>query len=279
MTHRGLIALAMAACLCAAHASAATRGGAPVWASDAVDPPRELLASVDVHIGIDGSVIDARVDSDLEHDTSVAVQKLVSSWQFVPVQVDGHAVDAKTRVLITFQPAAPGPAPLGWKIVDVSLGEPALARRALLMPDYPWSAWKAHLGAQVVLVLKLNAKGKVAAAHAEQINLTSPGDDRLAGQWRDIFRVPSIRAAKSWKFLPAEGLDGEPVETSVRMAVTFVYYGDRAHRYYPGPITPAPWLDPAATTSSEQRPIPGDGKVIPLESRFRLRKDVVGQVI
>jgi len=279
MTHRGSIALAMAACLSVAHATAATRGGAPVRTSDATDPPRELLASVDLHIGPDGRVIDARVDSDLEHDTSVAVQALVSSWQFVPVQTDGHTIDAKTRVLITFQPAAPSPAPLGWKIVDVSLGEPALARRALLMPDYPWSAWKAHLGAQVVLVLKLNAKGKVAAAHAEQIDLTSPGDDKLAGQWRDIFRAPSIRAAKSWKFLPPESVGGEPVETSVRMAVTFVYYGDRAHRYYPGPITPAPWLDPAAATSAEQRPVPEDGKVVPLESRFRLREDVVGQTI
>ena len=279
MMYRGSLALAMAICLCTAHAVAATRGGAPVRANDATDPPRELLASVDVHIGPDGHVIDARVDSDLEHDTSAAVRKLVSSWQFVPTQVDGHAVDARTRVLVTFQPAAPLPSSLGWKVVDVTLGEPALARRALLMPDYPWPAWKAHLGAQVVLVLKLNAKGKVAAAHAEQINLTSPGDDKLAGQWRDIFRVPSIRAAKIWKFIPAESIDGAPVETSVRMTVAFVYYGDRAHRYYPGPITPAPWLERAAAASATERDIPEDGKVVPLQSRFQLREDVIGQVI
>jgi len=279
MTHRDLIALALAACLCTAHAMAATRGGAPVKASDATDPPRELLASVDVHIGPDGRVIDARVDSALERDASVAVQKQVSTWLFVPVQADGHPVDARTRVLITLRPQAASFPGIGWKIVDVSLGQPALARRALLMPDYPWPAWKAHLGAQVVLVLKLNAKGRVATAHAEQINLTSPGDDKLAAQWRDIFRVPSIRAAKSWKFMPAESIDDQPVETSVRMSVTFVYYGDRAHRYYPGPVIPAPWLAPATALSASQRQAPGEGEVVPLESRFQLREDVVGRVI
>lgn len=246
-----------------------------VAASDGASPPREMMVSIDVAIAADGSVEDYRLDSDLEQSLRGRMQKEVSSWRFDPVMKDGHATRAKTRLLLTLEPAEGYD---HWRISEVSLGQPALARRALLMPDYPQAAYNAHLSAEVVLVVRIDARGKVAAVHAEQTNLTLPGDAGLAAQWREIFEGPCIRAAKGWKFHPPESVDGQAVESTVRIALVFVYYGDRAHRFYPGPVTPAPWLA-GRTDDPARREQLTEGQIQPLDSRFRLHEEVVGRVL
>jgi hypothetical protein len=244
-------------------------------------PSRELIVGVDVRIAKDGVVADYRLDGVLDRRLAEALRKQVLSWRFEPVLKQGQAVEAKTHLLINLQPA---PAPdsatgSGWQVTDVSLGQPALARRALLMPDYPLAALRAHLGARVVLVLRLDAKGKVKAVHAEQTSLNRPGDDRLAGQWREIFEDVSVRSAKGWKFRPVETVDGEPVGTTIRIPIVFVYYGDRAHRYYPGPIVPAPWLDAEDAQAASARDQLGNGEIQSLDTRVHLREGVVGRML
>jgi TonB family protein len=238
-------------------------------------PPQELVVAADVRIGADGSVADYRLDSDLDRRLAERIEREVRGWHFVPVLKDGQAVAAKTRLLLTLEPAAEYGR---WTIVDVSPGQPALARRALLMPDYPLAALRAHLGARVVLVLRLDPRGKVAAVHVEQTSLNRPGDDKLAAQWRAIFEEPSVRAARGWKFFPPEDVDGQALGTSFRIPIVFVYYGDRAHRYYPGPVTPAPWL-PASADDQSARDALDSGEMQPLDSRFKLQHEVAGRTL
>ena len=250
-----------------------TAGLAPcVVQADA--PPNEMIVGADVHVGIDGVVTDYRLDGVLDHGLADRLEREVRGWHFVPPQRDGQPVSSKTRLLITLQPAQEWG---HWTIADVSPGEPALARRELLMPDFPESALRAHLSARVVLDLKLAPSGKVEAVHVEQTSLDRPGDAKLATQWADLFAVPSVRAAKSWKFLPPESVDGQPVGTTVRIAIVFPYDVDtiRTHRFYPGPVTPAPWLSAQANDAAPLDAL-ADGAIQPLEARVRLADEVVG---
>jgi hypothetical protein len=230
-----------------------------------------MIIGADVKVGVDGAVTDYRLDGVLDHALADRLEREVRGWHFVPPQRDGQPVQSKTRLLITLQPAQEWGR---WTVADVSPGEPALARRELLMPDYPESALRAHLSARVVLDLKLAPSGKVEAVHVEQTSLDRPGDAKLATQWADIFGVPSVRAAKGWKFLPPESVDGQPVGTTVRIAIVFPYDVDTigTHRFYPGPVTPAPWL-PADAASLDAL---ADGAIQPLETRVRLADEVVG---
>jgi hypothetical protein len=116
--------------------------------------------------------------------------------------------------------------------------------------------------------------------HVEQTSLDRPGDPKLMAQWAEIFGVPSVRAAKGWKFLPPESVDGQPVGTTVRIAIVFPYDIDtvRTHRFYPGPVTPAPWL-PAQAGDDTQRDALVAGQMQPLEARVRLADDVVGHTL
>ena len=181
------------------------------------------------------------------------------------------------KLLITLQPATEWNR---WTIADISTGEPALAKRELLMPDFPESALRAHLSARVLLDVKLAPSGKVEAVHVEQTSLDRPGDPKLAAQWAEIFGPPSVRAAKGWKFLPPESVDGQPVGTTIRIAIVFPYDIDtlRTHRFYPGPVTPAPWLS-SEVADDARRDTLADGQIQPLEVRVRLADEVVGRTL
>lgn len=246
-----------------------------VPASDA--PPAELIVGADVRIGADGTVSDYHLDGILDHALADRVEQEVRRWHFAPVLRDGQPVMAKTRLLIDLQPASEWNR---WTIADVSTGEPALARRELLMPDYPESALRAHLSARVLLDVKLDAKGKVEAVHVEQTSLDRPGDPKLMKQWAEIFGAPSVRAAKGWKFLPPESVDGQPVGTTIRIAIVFPYDVDNlnTHRFYPGEVTPAPWL-PQQAGDDAQRDALADGGMQALDARVRLADDVVGRTL
>lgn len=240
-------------------------------------PPSELLVDADVRVAPDGSVADYRLNGVLDHALADRIEREVRLWHFAPVLQHGKAVPAKTRLLITLQPAQEGNR---WTVADVSSGRPALARHELLMPDYPESGLRAHLSAQVVLDVKLAPSGKVDAVHVEQVNLDRPGDPKLAAQWADIFGPPSVRAAKGWKFLPPESVDGQPVGATFRIAIVFPYDVDTigTHRFYPGPVTPAPWLAPGIADHALRQAL-ADGEIQPLEERVHLADAVVGHVL
>ena len=241
-------------------------------------PPAELTVDADVRVGADGTVADYRLNGVLDHALADRIEREVRRWHFTPVLREGLPVPAKTRLLITLEPSA-GDASR-WVVADVSSGRPALARRELLMPDFPESALRGHLGARLVLDVRLAPSGKVDAVHVEQTSLDRPMNPKLAAQWAEIFGPPSVRAAKGWKFLPPDSVDGQPVGTTFRVSIVFPYDIDtvRAHRYYPGPITPAPWLSPQAAEDARRQPL-SDGEIQPLEERVRLADDVVGHSI
>ncbi|NUS38275.1 MAG: hypothetical protein HOQ02_04530 [Lysobacter sp.] len=240
-------------------------------------PPPELMVDADVRVAADGSVVDYRLNGVLDHALADRIEREVRQWRFVPALRDGQPATAKTRLLITLQPAREGGR---WVVADVSSGQPALARRELLMPDFPESALRAHLSARVVLDVKLAPTGKVEAVHVEQVSLDRPGDPKLAAQWAEIFGPPSVRAAKGWRFLPPESVDGEPVGATFRIAIVFPYDVDTiaAHRFYPGPITPAPWLAPRIADHALRQAL-ADGEIQPLEERVHLAGEVVGHVL
>jgi hypothetical protein len=260
---------------CALLSSVGTGEAATAAAADA--PPPELLVDADVRVAADGTVADYRLNGVLDHGLAARIEHEVRQWRFEPVMRDGAPVSAKTQLLISLQPA---PEWGRWVVADVSSGRPARARGELRMPDYPESGLRGHLSARVVLDVRLAPNGKVDAVHVEQTSLDRPMDPKLAAQWADIFGPPSVRAAKSWRFLPPGSDDGEPTGTSFRIAIVFPYDIDNlhTHRFYPGPVVPAPWLSAQAVDDARQTTLP-DGEIQPLEERVRLAQDVSGHVL
>lgn len=265
---QGFLACALLSSACASVAAIAATAEAP---------PSELLVDADVRVAADGTVADYRLNGVLDHGLADRVEREVRQWRFEPVLREGQPVPAKTRLLISLQPAQDWGR---WVVADVSSGRPALARRELLMPDYPESGLRAHLSARVVLDVRLAPTGKVDEVHVEQTSLDRPMDPKLAAQWADIFDPPSVRVAKSWKFLPPDSVDGQPVGTSFRFAIVFPYDIDalHTHRFYPGPVVPAPWLSAQAAGDARQKALP-DGEIQPLEERVRLAEDVTGHML
>lgn len=207
------------------------------------------------------------------------IAKQLQQWQFQPVEIDGRPVIAKTKLRLALSAELQGEDRYRLTIRDVWFGEPERAHR-MSPPEYPAEALRAGIGAKVVLVLKLDGEGKVLDAFARQTSLTHSGREKIVQGWRKRFEDVSLRAAKRWRFVPGEQVNGVAVEAYVAVPVVFSMAGSQVKgwsAYVPGPINPAPWPEDGARladTSGLE-----DGDMMPLDSRFKLKNDVIGTVL
>jgi hypothetical protein len=244
----------------------------------------EMTAPGDLEIGPDGAVRSWKMDSHkLGDSVESLLQNNIAQWHFEPVRVDGRPVIARTRMSVELK-ALPQAEGYLLKVSNVTFGS-AKSRGKLVPPSYPTDAIRAGLGARVLLSVKLDAQGNVAAAHPYQTSLNKHGRERQAERWRKRFEQVSLAAVKKWKFEPAEALEGNPVGSTVMVPITFVLTSrpkgsidNRWLGFVPGPVTPAPWID---ADSVAQLDLDGldDGESASLDSRFKLTSDVVGKAL
>jgi len=256
----------------------------PAGAQAQAEPEYSLDATGEIQIAPDGSVHSYKLDKGQKPMVEQALDKSIRHWRFEPITVEGRPVIAQTRMRITLQarPAANGDYEL--KVSNVQFGEPG-RRNKMRPPRYPTEAAMAGLGARVVLVLKLDRAGKVVQQHVEQTSLSArAANEKVAEDWRRRFEQVSIAAAKHWTFDLTEIVDGKTSESSVRVPVEFFTSRGRGgrdntwSRFIPGPKHPVPWVDPA-TLASQTGDDLGNGDVQPLDSRFKLKGDVVGTML
>jgi hypothetical protein len=263
----------------------AALGCAATAAADA--PPAELELSVagDLVIDPSGTVRDYKLDSGLQPTVAALVEKNIATWRFEPVIVDGRAVIAKTRMNLTIhaKPQANGDYVL--KLQDAGFGGPTV-REKLEPPRYPNKAMRAHLGARVLLAVRIDAQGNVVDVHPYQTSLSQHGREAVARRWRSLFEEASIAAVREWKYTPGETLDGRAVGSTVMVPIVFtVTKGPRSkalsaqwRAYAPGPVTPAPWVDADSLAAIDADTL-DEGESASLDSKVRLASDVIGKAL
>lgn len=245
------------------------------------DPVLDLVAIGTLEVGPDGSVLDYTLENDLEPAVATLVDRTVREWAFEPVLVDGTPVIAVTRMRLELE-AVPQGGDYALRVADVLLGAPDPATRQ--PPVYPPAALDEHLSARVSLLLQVDANGTVQDVHVEQVSLSERMGKREE-RFRGYFAKASREAAMAWTFEMGEIIGGEPVAARLRVPVDFEMrrldgWSERAS-YVAGPFHPSPWADADATMGEAGADTLklADGEVQPLDSRVKLRDDVVGQLL
>lgn len=244
------------------------------------EPSFELTAVGTIEVAPDGSVHAYDLETKLGSDVETLVERTVRTWRFEPVLVDGRAVIAKTRMRLELV-AEPVDDGYALRVDDVFFG--SVDARNNTPPTFPTTPLREGVGARVILVLQLDATGKVAQIHVEQVSLTKNAGWR-AKALQAHFIAASRRAAATWTYNIEEFVDGEPAPTTlVRVPIEYSLResGGWTERqaYVPGPIHPMPWADTDEGITQEQLDGLAQGDAQPLGSRVRLKDDVVGSVL
>lgn len=260
------------------------------WPADAVEkaaPVYEIDASGTIEIGPDGRVFDHQLDKSQPGAIGQALARSIEQWRFEPILVDGKPVIAKTSMRLAIEALPIADDNYQLSIRGVWFGEPRRSAHDMMPPRYPRDAVSAGIGAKVVLVLQMDEKGEVQRVHVEQVNLDRVArSDFDADRWRDSFAKTSLATASRWKFDITEVIAGEPIGTTVRVPVTFNLTSGSSrrgvdntwHSYLPGPRVPAPWIVDTAVASQPPGSLK-DGEVRALDSRFKLKNDLVGSLL
>jgi len=117
-------------------------------------------------------------------------------------------------------------------------------------PIYPLFGWQNHIGADVYLLMRLDASGAVTDVSAYQVNLDTVTTLVPMDQIRKLFAEASIKAVKHWTYRllqPAQTKDGAqlvrvPVHFNAGARHALDLYG-QWQVYLPGPKEEVPWLD------------------------------------
>jgi hypothetical protein len=251
-------------------------------------PVIELTAGGEIQIAPDGHVSDYLLKTHLAPAVAQALDHAVRSWHFEPIAVDGRAVAAKTTMTIQLhgEPKSGGDT-YSLSVSSVHFG--VLTKAKQVLPEYPYDAVQARLGARVVLHLQIDADGNVVQALPGQTSLTARArSEHEAELWRRRFEKASIAAALQWHYDPSESIDGKPMAN--RYAIAPIVFGVRDGpsdpgpqgwvAYVPGPVHPAPWDEAVAAGDDQQRFAQlSNGETASANSNFRLKDDVIGKTL
>jgi hypothetical protein len=175
-------------------------------------------------IGADGRVLDVELSSDvnLGKEVLAGYEQRIRAWRFEPILENGRPVNAKGLMhlsLVAAREEGSDAATFAIRRVQFldppdAAADPGEAR--LKPPPYPMNAYRAGAGADLVLVIKLDAQGKVLSAATETLELLGvgakqPHQKNLAAQFSRV----AERTAGSW-IIP-----GQEPDAVVRVPVRF----------------------------------------------------------
>ena len=189
---------------------------APAFADDANLQHYTARAEGSLTIGTDGRVLDVELagDENLGKDVIAGYKERIRAWRFEPVIEDGKPVVAKGLMqlaLVAEREKGVDSAKFGIRHVQFMdpPGAPSpVTATKLTPPSYPSSALRDGVGAEVGMVLQLDAQGGVVSAAVERMELL--GVTRRQGHLANHeaqFRRSAERIAKEWKFDVTPGQD------------------------------------------------------------------------
>lgn len=232
-----------------------------------------------------GRVHNWNMDDGLAPVLADLVQRNVERWTFEPIVIEGQPVAAKTRMrlMLLARPRDNGDYEL--RVDEVWFGD-MKSRGEKAPPRYPRGAIQAGIEARVVVLARVDAQGNVIDVHPYQTSLSKKGS---VARWRKAFEEATLAAVRQWKYEPGEEIGGARSGNTLKIPMTFELASGRSRQelaadmkrwrsYLPGPISPAPWLDDHAVAAIDDAE-PADGEALSLQSRFRLKDDVIGRTL
>lgn len=244
-----------------------------------------MSAAGEIQIAADGRVSDYKLRSQLPEQVAALVDRNIRNWEFNPIMVDGRAVPAKTAVNLSLSAEPIDKDSYKIRIVAVHFGGPMQSRARTRPPRYPASAVSAHVGGKVLVAVKLDDTGKVVEALPYQTSLdVRTPNEREAQDWRKVLEKASIDAARHWQYDLTETVNGKPIGTSAIVPVVFTLNTSAPRDghwkgYIPGPVEPVPWIHEGQLADNRELSDLKDGESLSLDSRFKLKNDVVGQTL
>lgn len=236
----------------------------------------ETSVSGTIEVAKDGAVSAYTLDDQVKPAIRAAIDKNIRSWRFEPIVVDGQAVVATTQMRLQLLAVPLENGDYGLRVDKIGFGDPERSGHTP-PPVYPVDAARAGRKAKVVMVLRLDPQGNVVEAFPEQISLDIAPTGKKAEYWRKRFEAASIRAAKEWKFTMTEIIDGQPTGGSVRVPISYTF-GGGWEKYVPGVVNPIPWKSGTKAVQTDTASL-RDGQAQSLDSRFKLKGEVVGSIL
>ncbi|TNJ33059.1 energy transducer TonB [Arenimonas terrae] len=200
-------------------------------------------------IDAEGRVVDLSLDrKKLGDEVMQGFEQQIRTWRFEPIVEDGRPVRAKAymslRLLAIRQPGVDGirlafesvrfrDPPAGDEGVDEAISD------SLAPPRYPTPQVKQGIGAQVVLMLRLDEQGRVAEVATESVDLFGNDVGRRPGQHAASFQQASEKAAAEWR-IPR--FSGQVVSVPVRYS-TMSARGERWMRTRSVPVDVPAWVE------------------------------------
>lgn len=217
----------------------------------AAEPPQryEAIADGTLIIEPDGRVGEVTLPDALEEPLRSKFLAQMRAWKFRPIVEDGAPVRARAhlvaRLFLEEHPDGDG---LAAGISEVQFVDPPTAEAkpsGLIPPRYPRALASRGIGGEVVLAVETDAGGKVERVAVRRGRLYVRGDERRAPRdetsFAELVRA-SERAVLQWTLPNCGGACDVPI----RYVVTRV---DAKPFWLPVidiPVTPAPWVPPAA---------------------------------
>ena len=258
---------------------------AHAFADASKNPVFEMSAVGEVQIATDGSVSDYRLESKIVPVVANLIDRGVRAWHFEPVLVDGKPVVAKTAMRVTLKCVPVDADNYRIEVTNVIFGEPHITSH-LKPPKYPHEAVASHVGAKVLLYVKMDEEGKVVAAEPYQTNLDARANSESEAEaFRKMFEKACVAAARDWRFDVSETLNGKKMGAVAMVPFVFSLRGAAGHEvrdgqwkaYVPGPIHDSALGREAKIAQGETFAGLNEGQTQSLSSRFKLRDDVIGK--
>ena len=246
----------------------------------------EMGADGEIQIAADGHVSDYRLQSKLPDAVAKLVDHDVRGWLFEPVVVNGTAVVAKTAVHLDLhaEPAAKADSYVV-RIANVRFGGPRADH--VKQPVYPPRAIDSHVGARVMVAVRLDDNGNVVDAAVRQTSLDArASSEGEAERYRKLFEHASLAAAKEWHYDLSESLNGKKIGTTALVPVVFSLRGSgitteprdgRWKGYVPGPVHSIDWFADNKLASNTDSL--GEGQAAAMDSHFHLKTDVANKAL
>lgn len=198
---------------------------APVAAESADIQLYTARADGSLTIGPDGRVVDVELESEgnLGAEVIEGFEERIRAWRFEPISEDGRPVIAKGRLSLALVAAREeGSKSNKFGIRHVQFLDPPgapspVGAARMSPPSYPKGALRDGAGAEVGLLLRIDAQGKVVSVATERLELlgVSATQGHL-GHLEAQFRRSAERVAMSWTF------EGFPEGEAIRVPVRYV---------------------------------------------------------
>lgn len=217
-----------------------------------------------------GHVREYRIDTQAPKEVQELLGKAIPTWRFHPVEVDGKAVPAQSPMRVVLTAVRHGE---GYMLsidnvlfrpnTELEYAEELAARdpdqirftvQDMRPPAYPADLMRAGIDGIVLLVLRLDAEGRMADAMVSQSSLfNAVGGGSALDRARAQLERSALAATAKWRF-KVEALPAPTATASaytVRIPIEYqVSTPDRSdvpllgtwRHEYRGPARPVPWL-------------------------------------